>query len=73
MQRPIMRPQGGGPQPFKPTKKMRESVQTMAGYGMPQVDIARLITEEGIDPKTLQGLICCSGMSPLAQIWKRSE
>ena len=23
---------------------------TMAGYGIPQVDIARLITEDGIDP-----------------------
>jgi hypothetical protein len=26
----------------------------MAGYGMPQVDIARLITDDGIDPKTLR-------------------
>jgi len=26
----------------------------MAGYGMPQIDIAHLITEDGIDPKTLR-------------------
>ena len=26
----------------------------MAGYGIPQTDIARLVTDEGIDPKTLR-------------------
>jgi hypothetical protein len=26
----------------------------MAGYGMPQSEIAFLITEDGIDPKTLR-------------------
>ena len=49
----IVRPQGGGPQPFYPTRKQRQQVEAMAGYGMPQVDIARLITDEGIDPKTV--------------------
>jgi len=37
-----------------PGKRQREQVETMAGtmagYGIPQVDIARLITEDGIDP-----------------------
>jgi hypothetical protein len=45
--------QGGRPW-FKPTKKQRELVESMAGYGMPHVDIARLITDDGIDPKTLR-------------------
>ena len=38
----VARPQGGGIQPWRPTKKQREDVETMAGYGIPQVDIARL-------------------------------
>jgi hypothetical protein len=39
-------------QPFKPTDKQREAVEIMAGYGMPQDQIAWLVTDEGIDPKT---------------------
>jgi hypothetical protein len=45
---------GPGQPPFQPTDKDRESVEAMAGYGMPQADIARLIGPHGIDPKTLR-------------------
>src|SRR5262245_33324190 len=44
----------GGRPPFKPTAKQREAVESMAGYGMTQADIAHLVTEDGIDPKTLR-------------------
>jgi hypothetical protein len=43
-----------GSVPFKPTQKQREAVETMAGYGIPQAHIALLITDDGIDPKTLR-------------------
>lgn len=35
----------------EPTPKERHLVETMAGFGIPEVDIARVI---GIDPKTLR-------------------
>jgi hypothetical protein len=50
----VIRPQGGGVQPMKFTQKEREAVETMAGYGMRQDDIAKLVGPHGIDPKTLR-------------------
>ena len=50
----VIRPQGGDTQPFQPTQKMREAVESMAGYGMTQADIAHLITEDGISLPTLR-------------------
>lgn len=42
---------------FEPTDEMRERVKALSGYGMPQLDIARLVknprTEKGISLKTL--------------------
>lgn len=43
-------PKGGRPK-FEPDAEQRKTVNAMAGYGIPQPDIARVI---GIDPKTLR-------------------
>lgn len=37
----------------RPTAELREYVRAMAGYGIPEIDIARVISG-GIDPKTLR-------------------
>jgi hypothetical protein len=39
---------------FEPSEEHRRSVQTMAGYGIPEDVIARTIGPKGIDPKTLR-------------------
>ena len=43
---------------FEPTPEQRESVETLAGYGIPHEDIARLVvsprTKAAIDAKTLR-------------------
>jgi len=39
---------------FKPTAQMRQSVQAMTAYGIPEEHIARTLTPRGIDPKTLR-------------------
>ena len=41
----------GGRPPYKPTEKDRSMVETMAGYGIPQADIATVLK---IDLKTLR-------------------
>lgn len=37
--------------PHNPTEEQRKTVEAMCGYGIPEVDIARVL---GIDPKTLR-------------------
>jgi hypothetical protein len=48
----------GGMPRFEPTDEQRKAVETMAGHGIPHVDIARVIisprTNRGIDPTTLR-------------------
>jgi len=44
---------GAGKPPFKFTQEERELVEKLAGYGLPQVDIAALVGD-GIDPDTLR-------------------
>lgn len=49
------RPEGSG---FKPTDEQRKLVEELAGYGIPEPDIAKLVTNpqtnEGISPVTLR-------------------
>src|ERR1044071_7271384 len=40
-----------GRRPHKPDPSQRKQVEAMAAYGIPEIDIARVI---GIDPKTLR-------------------
>jgi hypothetical protein len=48
----------GGMPRFEPTDEQRKAVETMAGHGIPHVDIARVVinprTGRGIDPTTLR-------------------
>ena len=44
-------PDKGGRPSFDPDAEQRKTVNAMAGYGIPQDDIARVI---GVDPKTLR-------------------
>ena len=44
-------PRGPGRPPYEPTDKDRMAVETMGGYGIPQVAIAQTL---GIDAKTLR-------------------
>jgi hypothetical protein len=37
--------------PHEPTDGLRKQVEAMSGYGVPEIDIARVV---GIDPKTLR-------------------
>jgi hypothetical protein len=46
----MKRPTAGRP-PHEPTEKFRGEVETLAAFGIPQEDIARVL---GIDPKTLR-------------------
>jgi hypothetical protein len=40
-----------GRPPHEPTSMSRRNVEALAGYGVPEVDIAGVV---GIDPKTLR-------------------
>jgi hypothetical protein len=39
---------------FNPTPEQRKVVEAMAGFGIPEEHIARIVGEHGIDPKTLR-------------------
>lgn len=43
-----------GRKPFEPTEEQRKMVGAMSGYGIPHEDIAKVIGDKGIDPKTMR-------------------